>query len=511
MILEILYLVVAAWLAIYGINALYLALIRKYHQPASGDETKTSADNWPYVTIQLPIYNERYVIERLLQAAAELDYPRDRLEIQVLDDSDDITSKIIARFVSDQRALGLNIHHIQRPDRSGYKGGALAHGLNLSRGDYIAIFDADFTPAPDTLKQILPHFQGDPLIGCLQARWGHLNPDTSWLTRSQAAGIDGHFLIQQETRSKERLFLNFNGTAGIWRRACIEDAGGWQGDTLTEDLDLSYRAQLRGWRILYLPNINVPGELPALITAFKRQQFRWAKGSIQTALKLMLPLWRSRQPLRIKITSSVHLTNYLVHPLILINLLLTLPILFTHSPLLRLVPLFTIAALGPIFMYWLAMEINGKPHRTRFITLGMLLILGMGLSLNNSRAVLEALFGIRSSFLRTPKFNIHGDSTSLKKVDYQVPINWMTMLEILLALYALIILVLSFYLGAWRFVFWLPLYIAGFSYVAGLGLYQSIQSRSSQYQKSSVGMSFQKQVYSSSQVPENPAESMPGD
>lgn len=511
LIFEALYFLVAAWLAVYGLNALYLALLRKYHQPASGDDTMTASDDWPPVTVQLPVYNERYVIERLLIAVSELDYPRDRLEIQVLDDSDDITSEIIAGFVRDQQAGGLNIHHIQRPERTGFKGGALAHGFHISLGEYIAIFDADFIPAPDTLKRILPHFQDDVQIGCHQARWGHLNPDTSWLTRSQAAGIDGHFLVQQETRSKERLFLNFNGTAGIWRRACIEDSGGWQGDTLTEDLDLSFRAQLRGWRILYLPNIIVPGELPATINAFKRQQFRWAKGSIQTARKLLLPLWRSRQPLRIKLTSTIHLTNYLVHPLILLNLLLTLPILFSQNPLLQLVPLFTIAALGPILMYWIAMEINAKSRTNRFSTLAMLLVMGMGLSLNNTHAVLEALLGIHSSFLRTPKFNIRGGSASLQHQEYRIPVTGMILLEILLALYAIILLVFTLHLGVWRYVFWLPLYIAGFCYIAGLGLYQSIQPRSPQNQKTARIRLPLNRIPSPAPVSENATENIPGD
>lgn len=502
---------IAVWLAVYGFNALYLALIRVYHQPASHPKTPPDINQWPSVTVQLPVYNERYVIGRLLNAVVELDYPPDCVEIQVLDDSDDITSGIIAAFVHQKRLAGVNIHHIQRHTRIGYKGGALSHGMTIARGDYIAIFDADFIPAPDTLKKIIPHFYGEPSIGCIQARWGHVNPATSLLTRSQAAGIDGHFLVQQETRSREHLFLNFNGTAGVWRRACIQNAGGWQGDTLTEDLDLSYRAQLRGWRILYLPDITIPGELPVLITAFKRQQFRWAKGSIQTARKLLIHLWRSRQPLRIKLTSTIHLTNYMVHPLILLNLVLTLPVLLSRSPMLDLMPLFSIAALGPILMYWIAMGNSGKSRAARLPTLVMLLVTGMGLSLNNTLAVLEALLGIRSSFLRTPKFNIHGSNPSFLRKEYQVPVDRMTLIEILLAFYALIVLVFAFHLDAWRFIFWLPVYIASFGYVAGLGLYQSIQSHSFQNTKFARSMSFLNPVSSPSQVPENPAERLPGD
>ena len=476
--LEILYLVVAAWLAVYGFNALYLTIIRRLRYKPAPEIRQDAGQDWPAVTVQLPIYNERYVAKRLIRAVAALDYPADRLQIQVLDDSDDITTEIIARLAARLEACGTDIQHIRRPDRTGYKGGALQYGLQHARGEFIAIFDADFLPEADTLKRILPHFSNEPQVGCIQARWGHINPDSSWLTRSQAAGIDGHFLVQQETRSAERLFLNFNGTAGVWRRECIEEAGGWQGDTLTEDFDLSYRAQLLGWRISYLPHVCVPGELPVHINAFKRQQFRWAKGSIQTALKLLPDLWRSHQPLHIKVTSTIHLTNYMVHPLILLNLLLTLPIVLSQSPLLHIVPVFTLAAVGPIFMYWFSMGAQGRSRSGRTAQLGMLLITGMGLSLNNARAVLEAILGINTSFLRTPKFDVHGDGDTIAKKDYRLPLDSLVILEILLAIYSFTLLIFVINMGVWRLILWLPLYIGGFSYVAGLGLYQSRQSHS---------------------------------
>jgi len=477
-ILEILYLIVAAWLAVYGFNALYLTLVRRLrYKPAPVIKPAPDFD-WPAVTVQLPVYNERFVAERLITAVAALDYPADRLQIQVLDDSDDITTEIIARLVARARTGGVDIRHIQRPDREGYKGGALQYGLKRADGEFIAIFDADFLPEAGTLKSIIPHFEGDLQIGCIQTRWSHINPDSSWLTRSQAAGIDGHFLVQQETRSTEGLFLNFNGTGGVWRRDCIEDAGGWQGDTLTEDLDLSYRAQLLGWRILYLPHVSVPGELPVHIGAFKRQQFRWAKGSIQTARKLLVELWRSRQPLRIKLTAAIHLTNYIVHPLILLNLLLTLPVILSGSPLLHIMPVFTVAALGPILMYWFSIGAHGKTRLARTAQLGVLLITGMGLSINNSRAVLEALLGIKTSFLRTPKFNVRGKQAVNENRAYTLPIDPIVLLEIAFAVYSLILLLIVLQMGVWRLVLWLPLYIGGFSYVAGLSIYQSLQSRS---------------------------------
>lgn len=508
-VIEILYLIVAAWLAVYGFNALYLTLLRKFHNNASPENIDIADINWPSVTVQLPIYNERYVVHRLIDAVCDLDYPMDKLEIQVLDDSTDTTSEIIAGIVGKKQSNGANIKHIQRPDRVAYKGGALSYGMNLIDSEYIAIFDADFIPEEDTLKAIIPHFIDQPSVGCIQARWGHVNPDTSWLTRSQAAGIDGHFLVQQETRSRERLLLNFNGTAGIWRRSCIESSGGWQGDTLTEDLDLSYRAQLAGWQIRYLPEVNVPGELPDQITAFKRQQFRWAKGSIQTARKIIGTLWRSNLPLKIKLTSTIHLTNYLVHPLILLNLLLTLPIIISQSQLLHIVPIFTIAAIGPIFMYWFSMEAGGKPRKNRVAQLGMLLITGMGLSLNNTRAVLEALIGVETSFLRTPKFNISGKDSSSKKSDYHLPLDGMIIFEILFALYSLGLFSFVLYAGVWRLILWLPLYIGGFSYIAGLGIYQTIKNRSGVKSVSISNSTWRKQ--NNLQVSENTFRSMSGD
>ncbi|MCK4898684.1 MAG: glycosyltransferase family 2 protein, partial [Anaerolineales bacterium] len=354
-ILEFLYLINIALLAVYGINALILAGLRRWrHNPIPILDPEQDYD-WPQVTVQLPIYNERYVVERLIESVAELDYPRNKLHIQVLDDSTDITQDIVSQLVAFQRIKGVNIEHIQRNNRRGYKGGALAYGMQTAKGNFIAIFDADFIPTPDFLKRTIPYFDKDSNTGCVQTRWGHLNRENSLLTRTQANGIDGHFIIEQETKSDGGLFLNFNGTAGIWRRKCIEDAGGWHHDTLTEDLDLSYRAQLLGWKIRYLPHITTPAELPEHISAFKSQQFRWAKGSIQTAKKLLGDLWQSSQPLVVKIEGTIHLTHYAVHPLMLINLLLILPLLLTENHLLNIYPIFTLAAIGPLFMYMTAM------------------------------------------------------------------------------------------------------------------------------------------------------------
>jgi len=464
--IEILYVISAAFLAVYGYNSLLLAYIRRNRTKPIQRKSVSEDYAWPHVTVQLPLYNERYVAQRLIEAISAFDYPRDRLQIQVLDDSSDDTVEIIQQSVNAQRLDGFDIEHIRRKERIGFKGGALEYGLNTAKGEFIAIFDADFMPESSYLKEIVPYFDDDPLIGCLQARWGHLNEESSWMTRAQANGIDGHFIVEQAVRSAAGLFLNFNGTAGIWRKTCIQDAGGWHHDTLTEDLDLSYRAQLKGWKIRFVPHVVAPAELPVHISALKRQQFRWAKGSIQTARKLMGTLWRSSQPLAVKVEGSVHLTNYIVHPLILINLFLTLPLVSSQSPLLWLTPIFALAALGPMLLYWVAMRSEGKRVSERITNLALLLVLGMGLSINNSRAVLEALTGKQSAFLRTPKFNLTGKTKAIENSKYLLPSDPSVWVEIMLAVYASALLVYVMQQGVWSLVIWLLLYASGYIMIA---------------------------------------------
>jgi cellulose synthase/poly-beta-1,6-N-acetylglucosamine synthase-like glycosyltransferase len=474
-ILEFLYLVNVGLLAIYGINALILAGLRRWrHHPISIIDPDAETE-WPQVTVQLPIYNERYVVERLMNSVAALDYPRDRLQIQILDDSTDITKDIVSQLIASQQRSGIDIMHIQRSNRQGYKGGALSNGMKTVKGDFIAIFDADFIPPPDFLKRTLPYFDGDKNIGCVQTRWGHLNRENSLLTRTQANGIDGHFIIEQETKSEAGFFLNFNGTAGIWRRGCIEDAGGWHHDTLTEDLDLSYRAQLRGWKIQYLPHVMTPAELPELLSALKSQQFRWAKGSIQTAKKLLRVLWMSSQPLLVKIEGTIHLTHYAVHPLMLINLLLILPLLLSKNFILHIYPVFALAAIGPLFMYLTAMGKRDVPLLRRLSNLLMLVLLGMGLSLNNSRAVGEALFGIQSPFKRTPKYNLHNRQSVGKHLDYLLPKGAGVWFEALMGIYALGLLLFAISLGNWGLVFWLSLISGGYAYITIISIKQSME------------------------------------
>ncbi|MGD8462855.1 MAG: glycosyltransferase family 2 protein [Anaerolineae bacterium] len=473
LVIEILYVLCVSLLSLYGLNNLVLTWLYVRHRHDPTPEPAPPAQ-WPLVTVQLPIYNELHMARRLLDAAAQLDYPPDRLEIQVLDDSTDATRELVARRVEGLQRLGLDVTHVTRPDRTGYKAGALAAGLSQTNGELVAIFDADFLPEPDFLRRLVPHF-AEPDVGCIQARWGHVNRDYSVFTQTQALGVDGHFVVQQTARSRAGLFLNFNGTAGIWRRACIEDAGGWQGDTLTEDLDLSYRAQLRGWRIAYLPDVVVPAELPAQISAFKRQQARWAQGSIETALKLMGAFLRSDQPWHVKLEGSLHLTGYLVHPLMLAVILLTFPMSFSQSWVILGLPWLVITALGPPLLYIVAQMAGSQQWRYRLRFLPLLVALGMGLSLSNAGAVLRAVLGVRGEFKRTPKFDIKQSADSWVGSVYALRGDWLVWAELLLAGMVLVLLVLP--TTRWTFMPWLLLYATGFGYVALVNLYQTYQVR----------------------------------
>jgi cellulose synthase/poly-beta-1,6-N-acetylglucosamine synthase-like glycosyltransferase len=428
---------------------------------------------WPRVTVQLPIFNEKYTVERLLRAVTRLEYPADRLQIQVLDDSTDDTFDLLARLVDDYKSRGVNIELIHRYDRKGYKAGALKNGLHLATGELIAIFDADFVPKPDWLKRTVPSFQ-NPDLGCLQTRWGHTNQQYNSLTRAEALGIDGHFIIEQTVRSKNGFFLNFNGTAGLWRRACIEDAGGWQWDTLTEDLDLSYRAQMRGWKFDYLPDVVVPAELPPHVEAYKKQQFRWAKGSFQVVRKILPSVLRAKLPLTVRFMAILHLTGYFVHPLMLTLLLLTLPVGLLVPDAFEIFPISLIAGLGPPLLYLTATATQHRSVFKRLRAFPLLVIVGCGLSLSTTIAVVEGLFSKGGAFIRTPKLNIGNRPKHKQKIDrnYVAPLSSMVWIEIVLGLYALLTgIVLMPYLG-WSILFWMVIYMLGFFYIAGLNLIQ---------------------------------------
>lgn len=475
-LLGLAYLMAMTWLAVYGFNALALSWLFLRHRRE--EVPRPPLTETPPVTVQLPVYNELYVVERLIDAVAHLNYPRDKLQIQVLDDSTDETTAVAGARVDLYRAQGIDIELIHRTERTGFKAGALQHGLARAKGEFIAVFDADFVPEPDFLTKTVPYFLERPRLGMIQTRWGHINADYSPLTRAQAIALDGHFVVEQTARNRSGLFMNFNGTAGIWRRECIEAAGGWQMDTVTEDLDLSYRAQLAGWDCLFLNEVLAPAELPPQINAFKHQQFRWAKGSIQCTLKL----WRSvlQAPVSIfkRLEAMIHLTSYLVHPLMVLLCLLSLPFLLWReggrSPSLSYLSL---ASLGPPLLYALSQWALYPDWPKRFAYFPLLVFLGIGIALNNTKAVWEALTRRESDFCRTPKFRLERKKDKWTGKQYALSFNWITLGEFALTLYAALTTWLAWQRGNYGAVPFLLLYVGGFGYVAVCSLWHSLLDR----------------------------------
>jgi cellulose synthase/poly-beta-1,6-N-acetylglucosamine synthase-like glycosyltransferase len=425
---------------------------------------------WPRVTVQLPIYNERYVVERLIESVCRFDYPKQLLEVQILDDSTDDTVDIVRALVRQMTERGTDVQYIHRDDRAGFKAGALKGGLKTAKGELLAIFDADFVPQPGFLKETIPYFT-DPKVGMLQARWGHINSDYSLLTRAQSMGIDGHFGVEQAARAWSGFFMNFNGTAGIWRKQTIEDAGGWQADTLTEDLDLSYRAQLKGWKLKFVTEVVCPAEVPVTINAFKSQQHRWAKGSIQTAKKNLGKLFKSDIPLLVKIQAFLHLTHYMVHPMMLLVVLTSIPMLYSQwffdslSLPIMLFTLLCLATCGPSSMYLFSQRILYRDWKTRIKFLPFLMCLGTGIAINNTKAVLEALFNVRSGFVRTPKYGIKKPQDTWRGKHYSIPLNAISILEFVLGLYSLSGLLMFLLFSKYLVSPFLLIYTAGFFYV----------------------------------------------
>jgi len=436
----VLYFFVLSILAIYGWHRYYLVYLYMKHK-ANVPPPLPPPEPLPRVTVQLPIFNEMYVANRLIDAVCELDYPRELLEIQVLDDSTDETTEIAELAVRRQAARGFDIRYLYRVDRRGYKAGALEAGLKEASGRYIAIFDADFVPPKDFLLRSLGYFEQDEKVGMVQARWGHLNRDYSLLTRIQSILLDAHFVLEHGGRNRAGCFFNFNGTAGVWRREAISDAGGWQHDTLTEDLDLSYRAQLRGWRFVFLPDLVSPAEVPVEMTSFKSQQHRWAKGSIQTFLKLMPKILRSPQPLAVKAEAFFHLSANFNYPLMSLLSLLMFPAMVVRysmgwsEMMLIDVPLFILATASVGNFYIVSQRELYADWRQRLKYLPFLMSIGIGLCVNNTRAVLEALFKRESEFARTPKYGIErsGDEWAGKKYHQSVGIQ--PIVEVVLGLY----------------------------------------------------------------------------
>ncbi len=433
------YLSVLVGLSAYGIHRYFIIYLflknRKRPAVAPGQFARL-----PMVTMQLPIFNEIYVVERLLRSVSELDYPRDCLQIQVLDDSTDDTRELTSRCVSELRQRGFNVQLIHRVDRTGFKAGALAVGLELADGDFVCILDADFVPEPDLLQRTI-HFFTDPKVGMIQTRWGHLNRGYSLLTRVQAMFLDGHLLLEQTARSRSGRFFNFNGTAGLWRRACIEEAGGWQHDTLCEDLDLSYRAQLAGWKFIFLPDVVTPAELPVDMNGFKSQQHRWTKGSIQTCKKLLPSIWRSKLPFPIKLEATGHLMSNFAYLLLACLCVLLHPSVggpqggWVRTVLID-IPIFFAASVSVAAFYICAQrELHPRTWMKEILFLPCLLALGIGLSLNNARAVLEALVNHKSDFTRTPKYGIERKSQRWRACKYRPLKSALPVAELAFAFY----------------------------------------------------------------------------
>jgi cellulose synthase/poly-beta-1,6-N-acetylglucosamine synthase-like glycosyltransferase len=463
-------------LAIYGWHRYYLVYLYMRHRDKE-PRAQPPLDPLPVVTIQLPLYNEMYVADRLIDAVCRIDYPRDRLEIQVLDDSADETRSIaelaVRRFVDE----GIDIKYIHRTDRTGFKAGALEAGLKVARGEFIAIFDADFIPTGDFLTALMPHF-GNPKVGMVQARWGHINQDYSLLTKIQAILLDGHFVLEHGGRHRGGRFFNFNGTAGVWRRSAIDDAGGWQHDTLTEDLDLSYRAQLRGWQFVFVPGLIAPAEVPVEMNAFKSQQHRWAKGSIQTCRKLLPRILRSNLPFGVKAEAFFHLTanfNYILMCVLSILMFPSMVIRYNmgwYEMILIDVPLFFAATFSFCNFYMVCQREIHTDWLARLKYVPFLMSVGIGLSVNNTRAVIEALIGRHSEFTRTPKYRIEADSDDWVGKKYRQSVAVQPLVELMLGLYFTATVFYALANGIYGTLPFLVLFQVGFLYTGLLSIVQ---------------------------------------
>lgn len=458
-------------------------LYYKYKDRAGTPKAESEPSDWPTVTIQLPVFNEQYVVERLIDTICKIDYPRSQLEIQVLDDSTDDTTGIARACVDKHQARGIEIQYLHRPDRSGFKAGALDEGLRQSHGEFVAIFDADFIPPPDILKRTIPGFV-DAGISMVQTRWDHLNRDYSLLTQVQAIMLDGHFVMEHGARHRSGRCYNFNGTAGIWRRSSIAEAGGWQHDTLTEDLDLSYRAQLAGQRFLFVDDVVSPAELPIDINAFKSQQHRWAKGSIQTARKLLPDVLRSAMPWRVKLEAVFHLTNNLAY-----LLMLMLSVLMFPSIVIRVregwissfwidLP-FLLAATISISIFYLCSQREVSPGHwmKRIVYLPFLMSIGIGICINNSKAVIEALTGYWTEFQRTPKYGVTHSQVGQRSTQYQGSRNWLPALELLFAGHFALLIYYTAVNKIYSSIPFLLLFFIGYLYVGVMSLWPAGSQR----------------------------------
>ncbi len=475
--IAVIYLMVIGMLFIYGLNFFYLTYLAWKRGKEHLESPPMSV--WPRVTIQLPIYNELYVAERLIDAVARLDYPTPLLEIQVLDDSTDETTEVVRRAVERLRARGIEIYHLHRQNRSGFKAGALAHGLLTARREFLALFDADFIPPPDFLKRTLPYFQ-NPRIAFIQTRWGHVNRDYSFLTLLQSLAIDAHFMVEQSARSHAGYWFNFNGTAGVWRRAALEDAGGWTADTLTEDLDLSYRAFLRGWQALYLRDLEVPAEVPVNFSAYRKQQHRWARGSIECALKLLPQVWNAPTLVSRKIQATLHLTGYGVH-ILLFALAFLYPIVLVLSQrypallsLFGIAFIFNATAFAPTLFFVIAQQQLGRRWWQSLPAVLFITALGAGMMVNTVRAALEIFFKPDRIYERTPKFGIERKKQDWLRRRYQLSLDPIVFFELALALVNVGTATFAFRLNNWSIAMYALLSAIGLLFTSGLTIVQTV-------------------------------------
>jgi cellulose synthase/poly-beta-1,6-N-acetylglucosamine synthase-like glycosyltransferase len=483
-IILLLYFTILAVLAVYGAYRIKQVIdFWRYRKFVPVPKGQFNEGDLPHITVQLPLFNELYVVDRLLKAVTAIDYPRERFEIQVLDDSTDETVKVAEAIVGKYAAKGFDISYIHRSDRTGFKAGALENGLRSAKGELVAIFDADFVPKRDCLRKLVDFFV-DPMVGCAQMRWAHINGSYNLLTRLQTIMLDGQFVVEQTTRNRTGGFFNFNGTAGIWRRRAIEMSGGWQHDTLTEDTDLSFRAQLMGWKFVYLLDEESPAEIPVEINAFKAQQRRWAKGVMQVGLKLYPRIWLAPLPLRVKLEMFFRLTGNISYPLMIIASLLQFPLLlvrynqpFYHLMVLDL-PLLFFSSISVVLFYGTAVWYLDKKRAPRMLHLPLVMALGIGLAFSNARAVLEALLGVKSDFIRTPKYRVENDADATwKRKKYKRKRGLLPLLELGFAVYFMLAIIYSARLHMWGTIPFLTLFFFGFGYMGVMSVVQTTSGK----------------------------------
>jgi cellulose synthase/poly-beta-1,6-N-acetylglucosamine synthase-like glycosyltransferase len=467
------YFIVLVLLAGYGIHRYILVYLYYKHKEKRTTAPPAMFEELPRVTVQLPVFNEQYVVERLLEAVCKLKYPREKLDIQLLDDSTDETVDVARDLVERYAALGNPITYHHRTNRHGFKAGALAEGLKTAKGEFIAIFDADFTPPEDFLLRTIHHFT-DPKVGMVQARWTHINRNYSFLTQVEAMLLDGHFVLEHSGRARSGVFFNFNGTAGVWRRAAIDEAGGWQHDTLTEDTDLSYRAQLKGWKFIYLQDVECPAELPVEMTAFKTQQARWAKGLIQTGKKILPRVLRSDAPVHTKIEAWYHLTANISYPLMIVLSVLMLPAMIIRfyqgwfQMLFIDLPLFLASTFSISSFYLVSQrELFPKTWGRALLYLPLLMALGIGLTITNTKAVIEALIGKESAFARTPKYKVESRKDKVTATKYRRRLGWVPWIELLIGTYFALTVIYAFQNENYVTIPFLLLFVFGY-WVTGL-------------------------------------------